>query len=305
MSDTVQAPSGNLSLSPTVGIVSIGIMVGISFALAKFAVSQGIALFSALFWQLFCATIVLLIVVAIKGIRLQLSAVYLRYYLISGLLGVSGPQIIAYVVLKHIPAGLFSTLVTLSPLITFGILSVVDRRFLPLYRLVGIALGLMGVSLATLSNMETGALGLHWILVAIAAPILLASGNVYRNKAYPKGANPLVLATGMLASQTLLVWPIVIYQGNVFSPIDLAGSADVAIVIIGIFTALSYILTFAIQRKTDGVGFSQVGYFATLSGIGAGAVLFGEPLGPLLVVSIAILFVGLAVTNGHFKRAKY
>ncbi|MFC1749056.1 hypothetical protein ACFL2V_09650 [Pseudomonadota bacterium] len=64
-------------------------------------------------------------------------------------------------------------------------------------------------------------------------------------------------------------------------------------------TALSYIMTFVMQQLTDGVGFSQVGYFVTLGGVIMGALLFDEPIGFSLVLSVALLFLGLALMNRH------
>ena len=137
-----------------------------------------------------------------------MNARYLRYYLIGGLLGVSAPQLIAYLVLAHIPAGLFAILITLSPLSTFIIQSVFEKRWLPLHRLTGIVLGLIGVSLATLDRIDIAGADAIWFAAALCAPLLLAAGNVYRNKAYPKKANALGLATGMVLSQALLCWPV-------------------------------------------------------------------------------------------------
>ena len=54
-------------------------------------------------------------------------------------------------------------------------------------------------------------------------------------------------------------------------------------------------------EKTDGLGFSQIGYFATVCGLAAGAIIFDEPLSVSLIIAIAILFLGLAITNGHLK----
>ncbi|WP_208978594.1 hypothetical protein [Pseudovibrio denitrificans] len=70
---------------------------------------------------------------------------------------------------------------------------------------------------------------------------------------------------------------------------------------IGLLTAGSYALTFFIQDRTDSVGFSQVGYFATISGVLVAALVFAEPIGPVIFVAIAVLFVGLALTNGHLQ----
>ncbi len=286
---------------PTPVIVGIGAMVGISFALAKVVAASGVPPVAALFWQLLCASIILLVALAVRGERLVLRPDHLRYYIVSGLLGVSGPQYVAYVVLAHLPAGLYTTLITLSPLATFAIASALDGRMLPGFRLVGIVIGLAGVSLATMGGFELPETGLAWVAVALAAPVLLACGNIYRNRAYPDGANPLALAAGMLLSQAVIFWPVVVYAGYEFSPFDLQSAAEAVVLIVGALTAVSYILTFAVQRRTDSVGFSQVGYFATLSGIVAGALAFGEPLSLLLAVSIAVLFLGLAVTNGHLR----
>ncbi|MFT6076695.1 MAG: hypothetical protein ACJAZ1_003632, partial [Yoonia sp.] len=40
----------------------------------------------------------------------------------------------------------------------------------------------------------------------------------------------------------------------------------------------------------------------TLSGIGMGALVFGESIRPVLLISLAVLFLGLAISNGQVKR---
>ena len=109
------------------------------------------------------------------------------------------------------------------------------------------------------------------------------------------------LATGTLLSQLLLIIALLLGRGSTISDVSVPPALLGAIFGIGFITALSYVLTFEVQRRTDGVGFAQVGYFATLSGIAIGAVVFREPLGLGLLGSLAILFLGLAVTNGHLK----
>jgi drug/metabolite transporter (DMT)-like permease len=295
-------PAAVRNLPPVVLIIVIGVLVGISFALSKIAAMAGVPPFVALFRQLLVASLLLLVVGIATGRRLPLTRRHLGYYLGAGILGVSGPALIGYTVLSHISAGFYSALVTLSPLFTFAITAVVERRMLPMHRLVGILVGLGGVSIATQSGFDHDGTALVWIVMAMAGPLLLASGNVFRSRAYPPQGDPMMMATGALLSQLVLIWPVLALSGAAHSIPSIAAGPEAAIIGVGLITAASYVLTFEVQRRTDGVGFAQVGYFATLSGIGMGALVFGESIRPVLLISLAVLFLGLAISNGQVKR---
>ncbi|WP_170328909.1 DMT family transporter [Ruegeria arenilitoris] len=289
-------------LPPTALIITIGALVGVSFTLTKFVAIAGVAPQLALFWQLLIASLVLFVIGVISGKRPPLHRRYLAYYLGAGILGISGPALIGYKVLGHVSTGFYSALVTLSPLFTFAITALVEKRMLPAYRLIGILIGLAGISFATHSGFDLSDVAPHWIAVAMAGPLLLAMGNVFRSRAYPPDGDPMALAAGTLGLQLLVIGLPVLVSGQI-GP----GSSDpgpiAAIIGIGLITAFSYVLTFEVQRRTDGVGFAQVGYFATLFGIGFGALAFGEPIRLTLVVALAMLFLGLALTNGHIRLA--
>ncbi len=287
-------------LPSTALIIAIGALVGVSFTLTKFVAIAGIAPQLALFWQLLVASLVLFTIGMVTGKHPVLHRRYLAYYLGAGILGISGPALIGYTVLGYVSTGFYSALVTLSPLFTFAITALVEKRMLPTYRLVGILIGLVGISFATHGGFDLSGVAPHWIAIAMVGPLLLAMGNVFRNRAYPPNGDPTALAAGTLGLQLLVIGLPVLVSGQV-SPGSLGPGPIVAIIGIGLITALSYVLTFEVQRRTDGVGFAQVGYFATLFGIGFGALAFGEPIRLTLVVALAVLFLGLAITNGHIR----
>ncbi len=289
-------------LPPTALIITIGALVGVSFTLTKFVAIADIAPQLALFWQLLVASLVLFAIGVVTGKRPMLHRKYLIYYLGAGILGISGPALIGYTVLGHVSTGFYSALVTLSPLFTFAITALVEKRMLPTYRLIGILIGLAGISFATRSGFDLSGVAPHWIAIAMASPLLLAMGNVFRSRAYPQGGDPMALATGTLGLQLLVIGLPVLVSGQI-APGSFGPGPIAAIIGIGLITALSYVLTFEVQRRTDGVGFAQVGYFATLFGIGFGALVFGEPIRPTLLVALAVLFFGLAITNGHIRLA--
>ncbi|MES0882807.1 DMT family transporter [Roseibium sp. SCP14] len=280
--------------------VAIGALVGGNFALAKFVVLKGIPPFAVFYWQIAGAAVLLTgLAVFQSGHRIsgQFSAAHWRYYVIGGFLGISVPQTLGYFALREMPAGLFTMAVTLSPLMTFLAASVYGRQLLPRRRVLGLIAGLSGVLLATLQGIGSASFSLSAWGLAMSVPVFLAITNVFRDKAYPAGGQPLVLAAGTLASQAVMLVPVAYGVGAFDLPFDAILSLGSYLGALMAITALSYILTFELYRHTDGVGFSQVGYFATLSGVGAGALFFGEKISGLFVLSVVLLFAGMALAN--------
>jgi drug/metabolite transporter (DMT)-like permease len=283
-------------------IVTIGGLVGGSFALAKHAVMAGLSPLTLFAWQMLGAGILLLAGICIRrraGLRELLARPVVIYCIANGLIGVAGPQVLSYFALQQVPAGLFTMLITLSPLLTFLLSSLANRRLLPVHRLTGILIGLVGVTMATANGLSREPVGGLWLAAACAAPLLLAMTNVYRERAMPKRVDPIVLAAGTLISQAALFLPFVLTGPDHYLPLRAASQIDLVLVGLSITTALSYALTFELYRRTDGVGVSQVGYFVTITGAGAGTLFFGEAITLVFGVAVSLLFLGMAITNGH------
>jgi drug/metabolite transporter (DMT)-like permease len=151
-----------------------------------------------------------------------------------------------------------------------------------------------------LPGLTVAAFSASVIGVALCVPILLAITNVFRDKAYPTGTNPLFLATATLGSQVVLLGPLGYTAGAFDVPLQTIVAFGPYLVVLMAITALSYILTFELYRHTDGVGFSQVGYFATLSGVAAGSLFFGENISLLFTIAVVLLFSGMGLANGLF-----
>lgn len=281
--------------------VLIGSLVAINFALAKFAVQNGLSPFSAFYWQLLGAVLLLLSYAKARRLTLTLKKKHLQYYLLAGLFGVSGPNLLSNWVLIELPASTFTVLVTLSPLFTFTLSALFERKQLSRQRLVGILVGFSAILLVSAQNLEAATTPLMVLLLALIVPLLLAVGNVYRSIAYPADSNSLSLAFGMLLSQVLLLTPIYLLTDNHYIPFATPQLLDAVVIAMAVFSALSYLFTFRLQQLTDSVGFSQVGYFVTLTGVVIGILLFGEQLSTEVIIAIVLLFTGLAITNGHLS----
>ena len=287
--------------NPTGYIILIGALVGVNYASAKLVTQADVTALSATLAQLLLAGLFLYLLLRVKRERLSFRREHIKYYILNGFLGITVPTLIAYWVLKYIPAWLLTVLVTLSPLITAGLTSLVERKLIAPQRLLGIIIGLAGISLVTFSSVQEGQFDPIWILFGAAMPLSLAIANIYRNKAYPRDTTSIGVASGTMFSQVLLLLPALLLIDD---PAASAGPMTAVwwiVLSIGLLTAGSYALTFFIQDRTDSVGFSQVGYFATISGVLVAALVFAEPISPVIFVAIAVLFVGLALTNGPLQ----
>lgn len=281
--------------------VTIGVLVGLVYVLAKLAVARGVHPFTAFYGEIVVSAAVLTLVLLARRVRPVVNRRYLAYYLIGGAFGMSVPNIIAFAALRHVPAGLFTIVITLSPLLTFVVASAVQRRFLPGRKLFGVGLGLAGVLLATAGGASPGGAAATWLLVALVVPLSLAGNNVFRNLAYPAGADPLALAAGTLASQALVLAPVwLLGAGSYAGGLDPA--AGLLVAAMGLLIAIGLVLTFELQTRTDGLGTSQIGYFITLTGVVLGALWFDESIGYHVVAAIALVFIGLRLTTGRPRQ---
>ncbi len=166
-------------------IVLVGTLVGGNFALAKYVVTNGISPLVLFEWQVLGAGLALFFILAVRfrsDLVILGSRPVLIYSLVNGLLGVSIPQILSYFALQQVPAGLFTVLITLSPLLTFCLSSLAGRKLLPMRRLLGILSGLAGVTVATADWEASTNAGFLWLLAAALTLFswhsLMSTGNV-------------------------------------------------------------------------------------------------------------------------------
>ena len=95
-----------------------GSLVGAIFVLSKLLLSTGLNPFIVSFVQTAGAAGLILAVLRGRGQRLPLDPAALRFYGIAGLIAVTGSALVGNWVLARIPAGIFTVVVTLSPMFT-------------------------------------------------------------------------------------------------------------------------------------------------------------------------------------------
>lgn len=297
-----QAPSStrarvNNGFVPLLLCFNGALMAGI-YAFAKVAGKDGVSPLGLLAWQLLFAAIVIGVVAVLRGELPSLTWANLRYATVAGVLGISGPNLVTFATLAHIPAGFVGVITALAPGLTYAIAMAARAEKLQLQRVAGVMLGFAGVMAillprGSLPNPEA----LPWALAQVIAPLLLAGGNVFRSLAWPPGLKPIAAASLLLAVQALALVPLSFALDAFELPRSLLQSKDFALLGAGVLTAVFYLGAFELQKRGGAVVAGQIGYVITVASMALGTLVFGERYPLTTVLAMAVVMAGVMLVN--------
>lgn len=275
-----------------------GVLIAGVYAFAKVAGEQGVSPLGLLAWQLLFASIVIGAVAVLRGELPELTWANLRYAAVAGVLGITGPNLVTFAALAHIPAGFIGVITALAPGLTYAIAMAFRAEKVQPLRVAGIMLGFAGVMAILLPR---GALpspeALPWALAAVLAPLLLAGGNVFRSLAWPPRLKPMAAASLLLAIQALALVPLSVALDNFEMPRTLFLAKDFALLGAGVLTAAFYLGAFELQKRGGAVVVGQIGYVITVASLALGALVFGERYPLTTVLAVALVMVGVMMVN--------
>jgi drug/metabolite transporter (DMT)-like permease len=233
---------------------------------------------------------------------LQIRA-YWRQYLLIGLLNSAVPfTLIAFAEL-NLTAGYAAILNATSPLFGAVVAAVWISEALTVKKLLGLALGLLGVGVVVgLNSIALSGL----IILSIAASIVGAAFYGFSSvfiKVKGKGIPPLALATGSLLGAAVWLVPLTPFALPHSGPDLTVILAVLAIALLS--TALAYLLFFGLIERVGPTKTLTVTFLAPVFGIIWGVIFLSEPLTLSTLVGFAIILTGTAfVTGFSLKRLK-
>lgn len=281
----------NRSLLPFLLLLVVGSMLGVTAIIAKAGALAGWPPVALLAWALLGGGALQLAFTLAVGRRPRTAASYLRYYLGAGLLQAL-PNALAFAAAPHVGAGIIALCFAFPLIFTYGLALGFRLERLQGQRLAGVLLGLAGGLVIATGSGEAGFSPSPWMLAALAAPVIIAAGNLYRSLYWPAGATALELAPGMLlaAGMSLLLGLLATEAPLLPDAWSFANSA----LLVGqtaIF-ALLFVLYFMLQKLAGPVYLSQIGSVGAIVGLTLATLLLAEPL------SAKILLAGVLVTGG-------
>jgi len=286
----------NLLQAPAALLLITGTLIGLNFPLGKIAGESGV---SPLIWALLisagAASVLLPILVATRMLALPPPRI-LRYTVISALVSFVTPNLLLFTVIPHTGAGYAGLMFALSPVFTLLFASLSGLEVPGRVGRIGIALGLAGASLVSLNRgANPDGPGIEWLLAALAIPVALAAGNVYRTLDWPDGASSNVLAFwGHAFSSAVFLTLLLLTRGTLpLQEIAPAAGAALAQVVVAGMTFPAF---FRLQQKGGPVLLSQIGYVAAAVGLIVATLFLGERYSATTWLGAGVIAIGIAVT---------
>jgi len=279
-------------------LIVSGILAAGVFIAGKQASSAQLSPLLILFWQMSGGALVVWLVSWPSRKFPRWNKEHVRYYLLGGLLGVSLPYVLAFIVLQVLQVGTVGLLTALSPVVTYALARMLGlERGHPL-RLLGLVIGLGGVALLVMPQGNIHLSG-NWryILLALGIPVSLAAGNIYRSCFWPDGSQAMPLVNGMLTVQGLCLLVVNLALGNFNDAMPQIRDSGVVLGVLGVMAGASYLSSFKLLKVGGPVYLSQMGYVITAVTLLAGIVIWGERYDSYHLLSMGLIFSGVLLTT--------
>ena len=289
---------------PLLLLAVLGTNWGFAFSLAKIGALGGFPPLSYSMWQSIGAGAILFAVSWLRGHLPPLTPPHLRFYAVSGLIGIAVPNVNIITVVAHLPVGVVTILVTLAPLATWGFARIAGHEGPSARRGLGMAIGFIGALLILLPRASLPSPDMtSWVLAGLLTPLFYAIANVYVAAARPANMHSLTLAAMMHFASALILLPTAVISGNFYLPWPPFAAADYAVMAHMLSASVGSLLFFEIIRLAGPVFLSQVAYIVTLTGLLWGIALFGERHSEWIWAAMAVIFVGLALVTKPERAA--
>jgi drug/metabolite transporter (DMT)-like permease len=287
-------------------LVGCGVFLGATFPLQKMAAQAGVPPASWVFAMTFGASLFLLVRAVIARKRPALNGEHLTYYAVAALISFVVPNLLVFISIPRIGAGLTAVMFALSPIMTLSLASLINRRLPDVAGAAGLGLGLIG-ALIIIAFRGEGAPGqstaLGWVALGLLIPLFLACGNIYRSLKWPDGADPLALAAATNIAAAGMLFAAVFAAGEGIGGLKLVASVPALIGAQVLATAIMLSMFFRLQQVGGPVYLSQIGYVAAAVGLVSGTLMLGERYPTATWAGAMVVVAGVALVTWSQARA--
>lgn len=287
-------------------LLALGLAWGVSIPITKVATSTGHGPLGLIFWQLVFVAALLLGLLAARGRMPRPRAAHLPILLAIALLGTLIPNALSYVAVRHLPAGVYSVVISLVPMSAFAIAWAWRTEPFSARRLAGLVLGLVAVLILVLPG-ATLPSGAAWIFVLLGAGATICyglEGNVVARYGL-SGLDPVeALALASLVG-IVLALPLALVTGQFFGLLRPWGPAEWALLATSALHAFAYAGYIWLVGRAGAVFTAQISYPVTLFGVIASMAFLGERYAPGLWLALALMLLGIFLVQPRNEDAAH
>ena len=285
-------PSRKLAL-----LLAVGALLGSSANITKLGLAAGWTPVAFLFWSMLGAGVCLMALAVAAGVKPRFNREGLLYALISGLISIAAPNLLGYAAIPHVGAGFVALSFAFPAILTYAMALSLRMEKFAAVRAGGLLCGFLGIVTLALAKPQNAVSISPWAFAALAAPLFLAMGNIYRTRRWPADAAPLSLAPGMLLAGAALVGLFAIVFGFSIHAPDLAAPSAAPLVAQIASTTLTYALYFTLQKLAGPVYLSQIGSVGGVVGVAIAVLVLGEAAPPALFLATAMIVAGVVLVS--------
>jgi drug/metabolite transporter (DMT)-like permease len=281
---------------PFARLLMVGGLLATVLLAVRAAVDAGLSPLGAALASTVGAGGVLLLRVRSSGAGVPVRPGELAFYVVAGGFSYALPNLLVFGAAGRIGAGYAALLHAFVPALTYALALLVRQDAWSSRRGGGLLLALAGAATVVLGRfavampIETG-----WIVLAAAAPVSIAIGNVLRSRFWPFGARPDAVAAALLLAAGVQL--AVFGAATGFATPRLSATQLPWAVTLAGLSAVYYALYFRLQQQAGPVYLSQIGYVAAGFGVPLGALLFAERLTPAVLIGAALDVAGVLLVR--------
>lgn len=278
---------------PFLLLVTLGIIWGLFFSLARFAGESGVSQTSLITAITAIDVLAFLAICKFRNVFPLVRFQSLAFYAVCGVLGYLLPMQLELYAAPRIGAGLLTMIVSLTPILTILIALLVRTEPVCHRKIAGVILAMLAMApiFAADALIDITAGGRHFLAMIMALMVAL-SYAIYHNyitKFWPESEDGWQLATGEAIACSLIMIPIFLLVGDAdISPLL---HPKVSGIIAGyvILSVSSIYLYFYLIQHGGAVFVSMAGFVSIGAGVIFGMLFFGETYPAWIVLSLATL----------------
>jgi len=291
-------------LAALVTLITLGVIWGTGYSIARFAMMNGVSPFGYSFWQSLGPALVLASIAYHQKKLPRLSKKNFHYYLICGLTGVVIPNTTMYFAAPHLPASILAMVVNTVPIVAYPLALFARLEAFNWQRIAGIALALLALMLIILPKTSLPSPDMvPWVLLVLIAPLCFAICSIYIARYQPANIDSLTLAVGMLSVSSTLLLPFVIGTHSFYMFHFPLTMPDGVVILEILLSSLGYLLFFKLIRIAGPVYYSLVDTVVVLTGLFWGYMIFGEQLNQWTSLAVYLILMALLLVTRQQRNA--
>ncbi|MCR9134932.1 MAG: response regulator [Alphaproteobacteria bacterium] len=277
-------------------VLAVGLVWGLTPALSRMASGLGSNPLGLAVWVNAIAALFCLSIAIYRGKFPRLTGREFMFFFGWAILAGILQRMTTFIVTEHVEAAMLSLIVTLQGFMVFGFAAITKIERATPRRLIGLLVGLFGVSIVLLTRFNTGGgggSGNAWLFFAMLLPLLFAFEALVLAGKRPEHVDTFASVGIMMALSAMMLAPLAYVTGDLM-PLRLEfGRLEFLVILMGIVGAASLLLSFHLIATAGAVFYSQTAYAMTIAGVVWGMLLLNEELSVVAWVAFAVIAVGM------------